>query len=441
MTRTRIGIVIATVAGLAGSAAAQGAQPSQPPVPGPAPAEQPVEEPPPDPSTVEGTDPTGTDTTDPSATLEATGEPATPEEPATDATFGYDKGFYIEADTKDGFFSLKITSRVQVGMNVASTVDATDERNTNASFQISRARLSLDGHFFTKKIGYKFQTDFGRGFVALRDFYIDGEISDDTFVRAGQWKRPFSRQQINSSGRLELISRAITDGAFRNGRDIGVAVHNNYEKSPDLEWAIGVFNGVGQADRPVFSGEVDPDTGEVTGSFSNVPSKLAPAVVARVGVNGGGIKGYSEADLEGGPLRYAAAVSVWGEGDYDDDGIMTQSAQADVLIKNEGLSATAAVYFALIQGDDDADDSNLFGAHVQVGKVLGEGTSRMQPAARYAIVKAKDGDPTHEMTVGFGFWPYGHNFKILINAGARKVGDAGIGDNLFGQVELAAGFF
>jgi hypothetical protein len=88
------------------------------------------------------------------------------------------------------------------------------------------------------------------------------KLADNVWLRAGQWKRPFSRQQIGSSGRLELTDRSITDKAFGAGRDIGLAVHNNYEKSPDLEWALGVFNGTGDGARlvPTFNGD-----GEVTG--------------------------------------------------------------------------------------------------------------------------------------------------------------------------------
>ena len=64
---------------------------------------------------------------------------------------------------------------------------------------------------------------------------------------------------------------------------------------------VGVFNGTG--DKSTFSGSVDTMTGEVSGKFSNVPSHFHPALVARVGINKNGIKGYREADLEGGSMR------------------------------------------------------------------------------------------------------------------------------------------
>src|SRR5262249_21347423 len=154
---------------------------------------------------------------------------------------------------------------------------------------------------------------------ALKDYYIDGEISKGAWLRFGQWKRPFSRQQITSSGKLEITDRSITDKAFLGSRDIGVAVHNMYEKSPDFELIVGVFNGSGDGAK-CSGGVADPTTGAVSGgAFTNIPSKFKPVWVARAGINRNGIKGYSEADLEGGPLRFGLAANVAVEGDNDDD--------------------------------------------------------------------------------------------------------------------------
>ena len=44
---------------------------------------------------------------------------------------------------------------------------------------------------------------------------------------------------------IEAISHVGVDG-------FGIGLHNGYEKSPDLEWAVGIFNGTG--DKPGFEG-------------------------------------------------------------------------------------------------------------------------------------------------------------------------------------------
>ncbi len=372
-------------------------------------------------------------------------EPApAPEAPAPEAPagaeVGYDKGFFISQSTDKGSYELKISSRIQTYWQLDSE-DADPDRVNKSAFEVRRARVTLEGHAHSEALGYKLQLDFGKGFVTLKDYYVDVEVADDVFVRAGQWKRPFSRQQINSSGRQELVDRAITDKAFLTGRDIGVALHNNYEKSPDLEWAIGVFNG--QGDGSKFAGDADPMTGEVTGSFTNVPSKLRPVIVGRVGLNRGGIKGYSEADLEGGPLRWAAAASVWAEGDFDGDDATRQQAEVDGVVKVEGLSVSGAVFFALDRSVDDtgADvDGQVLGAHLQAGKMFG----RLQPAARYAIVKFLgdlDGETDqHEVTVGLGWYRFKHDGKLQVDVGSRLGEGGGLADHLVGRVQMSVGF-
>lgn len=359
----------------------------------------------------------------------------------TAAPTGYKKGFFIGSE--DGRFALVINGRVQ-GRYTLESIDDTD-RDTETAFSIARARLTLKGHAFEERIGYKFQTDFGKGDVVLKDFYVDYELAAaPVHVRAGQWKRPFSRQQINSSGNLELVDRAITDKAFNAGRDIGVAVHNNYEKSPDLEWAIGVFNGTG--DKPVFSGDVvvDPMTGEgevIGGGFSNVPDVFGPALVGRIGINRNGIKGYSEADLEGGPLRFAVAGSVIAEFDADDDDVSSVRGEVDGIVKVEGLSASGAVYVGTAQdGTGFLDQSYAaLGGHVQAGYMI---TGKLQPAVRYAVV-APDGpdNNVHEILGGFSLYQYKHNFKWQTDVGAqlRETAD-GTAADLIARAQLQLAF-
>jgi hypothetical protein len=130
---------------------------------------------------------------------------------------------------------------------LALTRAKTPAADWTGAFEIRQARLVLDGHLHGKNLKYRVQTDFGRGNPSLRDFLADAHLGAGVWVRAGQWKRPFSRQFMASSGRLEIPERAITDRAFGTGRDIGVALHNGYEDSPAIEWIVGVWNGTGDA--------------------------------------------------------------------------------------------------------------------------------------------------------------------------------------------------
>jgi hypothetical protein len=326
---------------------------------------------------------------------------------AAQPSIGYKGGFVLSDGDAN---KLTIQGRVQSRLEFES-IDEGDSRSSASAFSIPRARLTLKGHAYSKAIGYKFQTDFGKGSAALKDFYVDYQVGESEIrVRTGQFKKPFARTQLTSSSKLEFVDRNLVDKAFGNGRDLGIELHNNLEKSPSLEWAVGVFNGSG--DKGVFSGDVtvDPTTGEGSvsgGSFSNVPADIRPALVARIGHNSDGMSGYSEADLEGGPLRFgvAAATMVHFSGGTDN---ATARVGADFIVKNEGLSVTGGVY-AAEDGPDVGDLSYTgLGAYAQVGYVLAK---VWQPALRYALLSLDGGDKKHEVAAGLSLYNFGHGFK------------------------------
>lgn len=372
--------------------------------------------------------------------------------PGPPVLVGYDGGFFIR--TPNDKFLLKIGARLQARLEYdnnethetaddGTALSATD-RDYKLAFSIPRARLKLFGNAFTKNLTYLFQVDFGKGFVMLRDFYADYAFFPKALqLRVGQFKRPFSRQQITSSGNQELVDRAITDEAFGAGRDLGLMFHDDYESSPPFEWALGVFNGTG--DKPTFTGKgtgtgtvdqtaCDPatqtcpvvvDKVEVTdGKFFNVPTKFDPMLVARLGYNYGGIKGYSEADLEGGPARFAIAASALADFDVDNDDKSSVRGEADLLLKVYGFDLTGAVYVASAQdGKRFADQKYAsVGFHGQVGYVV---KNLFQPVFRYAIVNpdGKDNN-TQELLGGVAFYFFKHNVKWQTDGGAYLVENA-----------------
>lgn len=375
---------------------------------------------------------------------------------------GYDKGFFIQ-DEK-GLFKLVIGARIQgrlaferieshetddAGDPVAATRD-----EDSYQFSLPQARLKLSGHVFSERVAFNLQPDFGnKGYPALISAYGDFALVPDALhLRVGQWERPFSRQQITSSGSFRLVDRAITDKAFGAGRDLGVAFHNNYEKSPKIEWALGVFNGSG--DKPWFeggfegTGATDEDgnitvEGEVSSKAkpTNVPQKLRPAAVARVGFNTGKIKGYSEADLEGGPFRLGMAASVQADFDASEEGKAATRADLDFIMKVQGFSLDGAVYVASVQdGDGFAEQKyGAWGLHAQAGYVI---AGRVEPVIRYALVDL-DGDDnnTQEILGGLALYLFKHNLKWQTEAGAVLRQDpAGDLDDVVLRTQLGLAF-
>ncbi len=345
--------------------------------------------------------------------------------PAAAQTAGYDRGFFIRDAAGD--FSLRIQPRFELRWTLGIEDEGGDETSTASQFSLTRGRLTLAGNAFGKDLTYEFELDVARGFFTLKDGFVEYAFEPDVRLRVGQYKRPFSRQQIISSSRLALVERSITDKLFPTGRDIGLMLHNGYERSPTFEWAFGVFNGM-KPDGARLTADVvvDPDegTGEIVKpSFSNTPRLMEPALVARLGFNHGGIKGYSEADLEGGPLRYAVAVSGLAMLDADDDDRGAVSGQLDWILKASGFSTTGGLYVTSRQEGEEFGQRALdaWGFHAQAGYVFAD---RYQPAVRYAYVERQDGeDWNHEAVVGMSVYWREHALKLQTDGGLAAYHD------------------
>lgn len=348
---------------------------------------------------------------------------------------GYDKGFFLQ--DPGGRFRLVVGATMQPQFAWESpeehveTVDETTgepvtlartDREAGYAFLIRRACLKLKGHAFSPRVAYGFMADFGRGSTVLHDYYLDFALAQKLLhMRLGSYKRPFSREQITSSGKLELVDRSVVDKAFGQGRDLGLMFHNAYEKSPVFEWAVGVFNGTGE--KPWFEGSLErDDAGNVSGigsksGFSNIPGRFHPMVVARVGFNHGALKGYSEADLEGGPLRLGVGLSGIVDFDSDRGSDSNIRGELDLILKAAGFSLTGAAYVMSSQDGDDFSSQTYAsrGLNVQTGYVI-EGM--VQPVARYALVDP-DGDHNNvqEITGGLSVYVFGHNLKWQVYGG------------------------
>src|SRR5688500_16616536 len=89
-------------------------------------------------------------------------------------------------------------------------------------------------------------------------------------------------------------------------------------------------------------------------SPTNVPADIGPTVVARVGLNTGGMKGYAESDLEGGPLRLALGASYMADLKEGQGSLIEHRTELDLMLKLAGGSLTGAVYLSKL-GEADGE--------------------------------------------------------------------------------------
>ena len=81
----------------------------------------------------------------------------------------------------------------------------------------------------------------------LLDGYYTSEHLKALNVRVGQFKVPYTNEQILSSGNLDMVDRSITHDEFSMERDIGLDLRSDdLLEDERLSYDLGVFMGEGQ---------------------------------------------------------------------------------------------------------------------------------------------------------------------------------------------------
>ncbi len=162
-----------------------------------------------------------------------------------------------------------VTAKTKVRVSGYAQIRGTASALENDAFLIRRARLTLASEV-SPRWDYKLQVDFGntaRTAVTSVDFaksktkttsaqrpvLLDAQanyaLNETTKLSFGQFKIPFSYENLVSSTELDTINRAqvveqLVPGRDigSQGRDIGLVFAGSKEQ---LDWAFGVFNGAG----------------------------------------------------------------------------------------------------------------------------------------------------------------------------------------------------
>lgn len=358
------------------------------------------------------------------APVEPTPEPPKQAEPPA-VTVRWDKGILFTSDDDKHEARLSLRSQLRFE-SFRSTADGAEFQSR---FYLPRVRLQLEGHVYGDANRYKLELAAGdRGsFAFVKDFFAERELTKGVWARIGQWKRPFSRQEMTSDFSGTFNERSIANEFAGGGRDLGFAVHNDYEKSLEgIEWVAGIFNGFsGGNDRPKITTtcDQDPATLDITctnPAVTNFPTDFAPALVARVGYNHGAIKGYSEIDLEGGPLRFSIAANYKVDlADLDGADAMSHGIGVDANVKVNGFDATVAGYGMKIK-----DAKMLFGGFAQAGFLVVP--KRVHVAGRFAFNQLAGTDnKLIEARAAFTYLFAGHAVKIATDAGIVKTTGGG----------------
>jgi phosphate-selective porin OprO/OprP len=349
---------------------------------------------------------------------------AAPPEDSLAIRAGYRAGKGLTFATEDGRFQVAIYNRIQGRYSFADQDDPA--KDDASSFRVRRFKTVFEGHAFDPSLLYKFQVNWA-GSPELEDALLHWRPRPYFGLQGGQYKLPFNRQQITSSGALQFVDRAITDDFFTFQRDQGLMLTGSWlgAQHDRVEWHAGIFNGNG-----------------INRASNENSDHLAVGRVLYMPL--GKFNYYSESDVEHTPdPRFG--VGVAGAFNSQADSTATEKARifgsgrlgsffgsdvagrfdvaqttADAHVKYRGLSLLGDYYWA--EADPNAGASRrAWGYNAQAGYFLIP--KRLEAAFRYAFVDRDAGEGRNLREVGgaLGYFFFAHNLKI--QADVRNVLD------------------
>jgi phosphate-selective porin OprO/OprP len=121
--------------------------------------------------------------------------------------------------------------------------------DSKGSFRIRRAKFKLEGWFYKPSLEFEFQMNFTDVTATpasqqVEDANIDWDISKKKLfrVKLGQFKAPFGRQQLTSSGAQQFVDRAIQDARYNDARETGISLWGTLGGN-NLDWRVMMSNG------------------------------------------------------------------------------------------------------------------------------------------------------------------------------------------------------
>lgn len=280
------------------------------------------------------------------------------------------------------------------------------------SFRIRRFKTKFDGWIYSKNLTYELQLNWPDSANVLEDANLDYDFTDGKRLlrlKAGQFKAPFSQQQLTSSGNQQLVDRSILDAFFVPARQIGAQVWGQVgpQAYPDfVDWRFGVFNGNG---RTVSANDND--------EFE---------YVGRVMISPWGSVGYSESNLEAYDLRVSFA------GEYNNNDTIVQPASgartgtdvetfgAAVILKAFKSLFLYGQYFSGESETAAGVETDRDAWMIQGGWLL---TPRWEIAGRWVVLdpntETDDNDQT-EWRAGVSWYLNKHNWKIQADYGVTE---------------------
>ena len=156
------------------------------------------------------------------------------EEKATTPKVTFKRGFTVE--TPDENFKLRLSGRLHTDFKTYGSSHPGD-----STFYVRRARLCMSGTLY-KYFDFKVESEFGKGTSGrLTDGYLNIRYFPQFQFKMGQYKQPFSLEELTSSNWIDFVERSLANNLVP-ARDVGVMLHGDIFKGI-INYSIGIANG------------------------------------------------------------------------------------------------------------------------------------------------------------------------------------------------------
>ncbi|MBI1818257.1 MAG: hypothetical protein HYR72_25020 [Deltaproteobacteria bacterium] len=329
--------------------------------------------------------------------------------PASLPQVGYDEGFFVRS--QDGNFNLRFNGRVS--SNFYFFEPNTSQVDTET---IDRARLSADATFY-KYFRMRLENDFAFA-SGLRDAFIAMTPMPEANVQIGQYKIPFSYEELLSKRYIDFVERAAvvnsTVGSTNDpSRDIGVMLYGQFVNKT-LQYQLAGMNGAGQ-NRSDNNASKDVDFRTVVAPFTSAgpehlrslnvgagvtygvqPSDTGTSTSSIAGTTETGFTFYPAVQRNGERSRYDVS-GTWFDGPFSlsSEYIQTYESRNGFGVKGSNLPGlhTDGAYVGgtwLLTGETKPYNARLHPAHA-LWDTNSPGWGAWEAALRYEYFKLRHG--------------------------------------------------
>lgn len=160
-----------------------------------------------------------------------------PNKPVAVAGWDRDKG-HAFLRSPDGAFETQFAGYAQLDFRGYQSGD-----HPPNTFLVRRARLSIEGKL-ERYFDFRVEGDFAdTASTALRDFYVNIHRIDEFQLRFGQFRVPFSQEEMRSDNLQDFVERSLVNN-LAPSRSPGLMASGMINKGA-FEYQIGAFNGKG----------------------------------------------------------------------------------------------------------------------------------------------------------------------------------------------------